>query len=95
MTNNLARARARGLVWAKQFYELPQEEKILKIAEIIYNAVVLDPMGYPNGQPDFSELPDIDHNYKVGNDKARYIQAATSAYSRLMWKPEEDCESND
>ena len=93
--SDLERARARGRAWAQNFYNLPKEEKIEHIAAMIYNAVVLDPLGYPNGQPDFTELPNIDYNHKIGNDKARYIQAAASAYSRLMWKPEEEQKDND
>lgn len=81
------RARARGRVLAQQFYELPPEQKIQWLAEMIYVTVVLDPMGYPNGQPNFGELPDIDYNHEIGNDKVRYIQAASAVYSRLMWKP--------
>ena len=88
-------ARARGLVYAEEFYRLPKEEKIARIAELIYFSVALDPFGFPNGRPSFNELPDIDHNHQIGDDKARYIQAASTVYSRLMWKPEEEQEDND
>ena len=86
----LASVRARGLTWAVEFYNLPKEEKILRLAELIYVSVALDPFGYPNGRPDFSELPYVDHDYKVGDDKLRYIQAAASVYNRLNWKPNSD-----
>ena len=90
ISDAMAAARARGRQQMIQFYNMSREDKIPHIAAMIYQSVELDPYGYPNGRPDFYELPDIDNTGKCGTDKLRYMEAAAVVYNRLMWKPEED-----
>lgn len=83
----VARAKSRGEEMMREFYKMSREDKIPILAEMIYSCVELDPFGYPNGRPDFRELPDIDVDYKFGTDKTRYITAAIAVYNKIMWKP--------
>ena len=76
-----------GEVAMREWYESSKEDKIKDLAQILYTTIAVDPYGYPSGAPYWDELPDIDSNHKVGNDKMRYIEAATIVYNQLMWKP--------
>lgn len=88
--NAMARARARGRAMMIEFQKMSREDKIPLIAQMIYVCVELDPYGYPNGRPDFYQLPDIDKDHRFGTDKARYLDAAAMVYNRLMWTPGEE-----
>ena len=80
------RAIARGIDYMNNFIELPLHEKIEIIAKLIFRTTYLDPFGYPNGQPSWEELPDIDTNFKIGLDKYRFLNAAEQVFKMLNWK---------
>lgn len=70
-----------------EWHKSSKENKINDLAQMLYVTIALDPYGYPNGAPYWDELPNIDSYHKLGNDKMRYIEAATIVYNQLMWKP--------
>ena len=79
------RARERGIDYMNNFNSLTKQEKIEVIAKLIYRTSYLDPFGYPNGQPDWDELPELDIDFKIGLDKYRFINAAEQVYKMLNW----------
>ena len=80
------RARERGICYMDNFNILSKEEKIEIIAKLIYRIICLDPFGYPNGQPDWDDLPDVDSNFEVGVDKYRFVDSAEQVYRIINWK---------
>ena len=79
------RALKRGEELLKKFHSSPVDNQIEHLAELIYQSVSLDPFGYPNGQPYWSELPDISRE-PHWPDKERYKDAARIVYNILKHK---------
>ena len=79
------RAQKRGEEWLKEFHSSPIDNQIETLAQYIYQAVALDPFGYPNGQPYWVELPNISGE-PHWPDKERYKDAARIVYNILKHK---------
>lgn len=79
------RALQRGLTWLEEFKRKPLEDHLEYLAQTLYSTIELDPYGYPNGRPSWSELPEIDTNHKLGTDKFRYRTAAEHAYKIFQY----------
>ena len=86
LTSARERALARGVGYMQMFEKLSKNEKIETLAALIYRNTILDPQGYPNGMPVWDELPEVDHSFKIGLDKYRFLNAAEHVYKMLEWK---------
>lgn len=81
----MERAIERGNTWLSEFKQKSHEEHIEFLAQSLYRAIELDPYGFPNGRPDWTELPEIDTNYAHRIDKFRYRNAALEAYKIFQY----------
>ena len=79
----LEHSREYGRDWKAQFKLLSENDQIEWLANQIYVSTYVDPHGYPNGLPFWSELPEIDIDFRVGVDKERYRHAAKYVVSLL------------